>query len=239
MYNSRLIASGLCGVLLATLSSCALPKQPLLTYWKEMRHKSAVTPLQTGVKYEVRKALATGVPFRPSAIKRYTFVLDDPKVPVMLAGTNLHRNSQMRVRTTAYTHNESDHIVYGVKNAIGTNLRFGSVRSAAADWSRFPVGTQFRIAGQPGVTYVVDDYGSALVGTGTIDLYKPSRSMMDTWGVRHVDIEVIKWGSYEKSMELMRDRTKWRHVRAMMEGIEARLRTAGTPAVKMPFTASL
>ncbi|WP_395740671.1 3D domain-containing protein [Prosthecobacter sp.] len=237
MYNSRLITSGLCGALMATLSACALPKQPLLTYLKEMRHQKAA-PLQTGVKYEVRKALATNIPFRPSSIKRYTFVFNEPKPPLMMA-SNLHRNSQMRVRTTAYTHNESDHIVYGVKNAIGTNLKFGSIRSAAADWSRFPVGTQFRIAGQPGVTYVVDDYGSALVGTGTIDLYKPSRNQMDAWGVRHVDIEVIHWGSYEKSMELMRDRTKWRHVRAMMEGIEARLRTAGMPAGRTPFTAAL
>jgi len=193
---------------------------------------------ETGVKYEVRKALANNVPFRPSAIKRYTFVIDDP-APPLLAASNLHRNSQMRVRTTAYTHNESDHIVYGVKNAVGTNLKFGKVRSAAADWSRFPVGTVFSIAGQPGVVYVVDDYGSALVGTGTIDLYKPSRSMMDNWGVRHVDIQVIQWGSFERSMELMRDRTKWRHVRAMMDGIEARLRTAGVPTGKMPFTASL
>jgi hypothetical protein len=79
------------------------------------------------------------------------------------------------------------------------------------------------------LTYEVDDYGSAFVGTGTIDLYKPSRSMMNNWGVRHVDIEVIQWGSYERSMQLMRDRTKWKHVRAMMEGIEARLRTAGMP----------
>ncbi|MDB6004103.1 MAG: hypothetical protein JWR15_1090 [Prosthecobacter sp.] len=238
MYNSRLITSGLSGALLATLlSACALPQQPLLTAWNEMRHKKAA-PLETGVKYEVRKALSMNVPFRPSAIKRYTFVIDEPKPPLMVA-SNLNRNSQMRVRTTAYTHDESDHIVYGVKNAIGTNLRFGSVRSAAADWSRFPVGTQFRIAGQPGVTYVVDDYGSALVGTGTIDLYKPNRSQMDDWGVRHVDIEVIQWGSYEKSMSLMRDRTKWRHVRAMMEGIEARLRTAVLPHGKTPFTAAL
>jgi 3D (Asp-Asp-Asp) domain-containing protein len=237
MYNSRLITSGLCGVLLASLSACALPKQPLLTSWKAMRQKKA-PPLQTGVKYEVRKALANTVPFRPGTIKRYTFVLDEP-VPPMLSASNVHRNSQMRVRTTAYTHNESDHIIYGVKNAVGTNLRFGHVRSAAADWSRFPVGTLFRISGQPDVVYVVDDYGSALVGTGTIDLYKPSRSMMNNWGVRHVDIHVIQWGSFEKSMELMRDRTKWRHVRAMMEGIEARLRTAGVPAGKMPFTASL
>jgi len=237
MYNSRLITSGLCGVLLTALSGCALPKQSLLTTWKNMRHKQSA-PLQTGVKYEVRKALANNVPFRPSTIKRYTFVFEAPKPPLMVA-SNLNRNSQMRVRTTAYTHNESDHLVYGVKNAIGTNLKFGSVRSAAADWSRFPVGTSFRIAGQPDITYVVDDYGSALVGTGTIDLYKPSRTMMDNWGVRHVDIQVIQWGSFEKSMELMRDRTRWRHVRAMMEGIEARLRTAGVPAGKTPFTASL
>ncbi|WP_395718687.1 3D domain-containing protein [Prosthecobacter sp.] len=237
MCNSRLMLSGLCLTLAAALSSCALPKQPLLTYLKEKRlHKAS--PLETGKTYEVRKALATNVPFRPAEIKRYTFVFNEPKPP-LIAASNLHRNSQMRVRTTAYTHSESDHIVYGVKNAIGTNLKFGNVRSAAADWSRFPVGTKFRIAGQPDVIYEVDDYGSALVGTVTIDLYKPSRSQMDAWGVRHVDIEVIKWGSYERSMQLMRDRTKWRHVRAMMEGIEARLRTAGLPEGKMPFTAAL
>ncbi|OYW75926.1 MAG: hypothetical protein B7Z37_11025 [Verrucomicrobia bacterium 12-59-8] len=237
MYNSRLITSGLCGALMATLSACALPNQPLGSTWKSMRNKSSA-PLQTGVKYEVRKALANNVPFRPSAIKGYTFVFEGAKPPLALA-SNLNRNSQMRVRTTAYTHNESDHIIYGVKSALGTNLKFGTVRSAAADWSRFPVGTSFRIAGQPDITYVVDDYGSALVGTGTIDLYKPSRSMMDKWGVRHVDIQVIQWGSFEKSMELMRDRTRWPHVRAMMEGIEARLRTAGVPAGKTHFTAAL
>ena len=36
-----------------------------------------------------------------------------------------------RVRTTAYTHNESDHLKYGRKTALGTRLRFGKVRSAA------------------------------------------------------------------------------------------------------------
>jgi 3D (Asp-Asp-Asp) domain-containing protein len=234
MYNSHLMTTGLCVALAATLSSCALPKQPLLSYWKEMRHKKAA-PLQAGKEYEVRKALATSIPFRPSEIKGYTFVFQAPKPPLLVA-SNTHRNSQMRVRTTAYTHDESDHIVYGVKNAVGTNLKFGNVRSAAADWSRFPVGTKFRIAGQPGVVYEVDDYGSALVGTGTIDLYKPSQSMMNHWGVRHVDIEVIQWGSFERSMQLMRDRTKWKHVRAMMEGIEARLRTAGLPEGAKPFT---
>lgn len=237
MYNSRLITSGLAVILAAALSSCALPDKLLLSYLKDMRQRK-VAPLESGKTYEVRKALASNVPFRPSEIKRYTFVFNEPKPPLQMA-SNLNRKSQMRVRTTAYTHDESDHLVYGFKNAVGTNLKFGSVRSAAADWSRFPVGTKFRIAGQPDIVYEVDDYGSALVGTGTIDLYKPSQSMMNNWGVRHVDIEVIKWGSYERSMELMRDRTKWRHVRAMMEGIEARLRTAGLPEGRHPVTAAL
>lgn len=238
MFDSRLMTSGAVAVCAIALSACAMPKQPLLTYWKEMRRSKTVSPLETGKTYEVRKALASNVPFRPSEIQRYTFVFQDAKPP-LIAASNVHRSSQIRVRTTAYTHSESDHIVYGVKNAVGTNLKFGTVRSAAADWSRFPVGTKFRIAGQPGVIYEVDDYGSALVGTGTIDLYKPTRSQMDDWGVRHVDIEVIHWGSFERSMELMRDRTQWRHVRAMMDGIEARLRTAGITPAKFPVTAVL
>ena len=69
-------------------------------------------------------------------------------------------------RTSAYTCSEYDHLVYGSKNAAGTNLRYTDrVRSAAADWSFYPVGTTFRIKGLP-YLYVVDDYGSALTGTG-------------------------------------------------------------------------
>src|SRR6188768_426900 len=71
------------------------------------------------------------------------------------------------VRTTAYTHSESDHIQYGARTAVGTPLKYGSVRSAAADWSVYPVGTIFQIEGSPYI-YQVDDYGSALVGTNTI-----------------------------------------------------------------------
>jgi 3D (Asp-Asp-Asp) domain-containing protein len=54
------------------------------------------------------------------------------------------------VRTTAYTCSEDDHLVYGSLNATGTNLRYNDkVRSAAADWSFYPVGTTFRIKGLP------------------------------------------------------------------------------------------
>ena len=37
------------------------------------------------------------------------------------------------VRTTAYTHTEKDHLIHGVRTAVGSNLKFGKVRSAAAE----------------------------------------------------------------------------------------------------------
>ncbi len=123
------------------------------------------------------------------------------------------------VRTTAYTHSESDHIIYGARTAVGTNLKYGNVRSAAADWSVYPVGTVFQIEGLPYV-YQVDDYGSALVGTNTIDLYKPDKATMKAWGVRNVNIRVIKWGSFSKSLSILRPRTAYPHIRRMVSRIE-------------------
>ncbi len=123
------------------------------------------------------------------------------------------------VRTTAYTHSESDHIIYGARTAVGTNLKYGNVRSAAADWSVFPVGTIFQIEGLPYV-YQVDDYGSALVGTNTIDLYKPDKATMKAWGVRNVNIKVIKWGSFSKSLSILKPRTAYPHIRRMISRIE-------------------
>ena len=123
------------------------------------------------------------------------------------------------VKTTAYTQSESDHIVYGAKSAVGNTLKFGQVRSAAADWSVYPVGTEFKIEGEPYV-YQVDDYGSALVGTETIDLYRPSRASMNRWGARHVNIKVLKWGSFERSLAIMKPRSGYRHIRRMISGIE-------------------
>lgn len=130
------------------------------------------------------------------------------------------RRSNLSVRTTAYTHTESDHRRYGRKNAIGTTLKYGKTRSAAADWSIFPLGTKFRISGDSNL-YVIDDYGSALVGKQTIDLYKPSRGSMNAWGVRHVTISVVEWGSPQKSLELLEERTAYRHVREMIKGLKS------------------
>jgi len=145
--------------------------------------------------------------------------------PPLLTAAN---HSVRTVRTTAYCHEEDDHLVYGKMSAQGTPLKFGSVRSAAADWSRYPLGTLFRITGQPEVVYQVDDYGSALVGTDTIDLYKPTLDQMNNWGVRHVDIEVIRWGSFHRSMQLIKDRTQFPHVQRMFDTLQQRVSLPAT-----------
>ena len=124
------------------------------------------------------------------------------------------------VKTTGYTHTESDHIVFGSKTAVGTPLKFGRVRSAAADWSVYPVGTVFKIEGQPYI-YEVDDYGSALVGTNTIDLYQPDKKAMNAWGSRRVNIRVVKWGSFQRSLNIMagRQSSAPSHIRKMVDRI--------------------
>lgn len=145
-----------------------------------------------------------------------------------LADAKVHRNGHVdgatyyKVKTTAYSHVEADSLQYGKKNAAGGELKYGMVRSAAADWSVFPLGTVFKIEGMP-QTYQVDDYGSALVGTKTIDLYKPGFDGIKDWGARNVKIKVIKWGSYAKSMSVLSDRKKHAHVRAMIKGIERKI----------------
>ena len=135
-----------------------------------------------------------------------------------------HAGKRMTVRTTAYTHTEPG----GSKNAIGSRLHFGGSGdfSAASDWSWMPLGTRFRMLGN-GRTYVIEDYGSALVGRQTIDLYVPSRRIMRGWGVRTVEIEILDWGSKAMSLKMLQPRTRNRHVGTMV----AQLRRQGiTPA---------
>lgn len=122
------------------------------------------------------------------------------------------------VRTTAYTHTESDHRRYGRSTAMGTRLRYDSLHSAAADWARWPAGTVFRIR-ETGETCQVDDYGWALAGTNTIDLYKPSRAEMHRWATRHVHIEILQWGDPWHSYRLLKPVQRYRHVKRMMQEI--------------------
>ena len=139
------------------------------------------------------------------------------------ASTSTTSNNRLqKVRTTAYTHSERG----GRRNAVGAYLSGRRVMSAASDWSRYPLGTRFRIVGST-EEYIIDDYGTALVGSNTIDLYKPSRLEMRRWGVRHVDIDILEWGSRERSLQVLQPRKKHRQVRQMIVALEKK----GTPRV--------
>ena len=120
---------------------------------------------------------------------------------------------RLTVRTTAYTHTEAG----GRNNAIGSRLHYGNGGefSAASDWSWLPLGTRFKMISN-GRTYVIEDYGSALVGRQTIDLYVPSRKEMRAWGVRQVDIQILEWGSKAMSLKLLAPRSRNSHVAAMV-----------------------
>lgn len=129
------------------------------------------------------------------------------------------RTQFQRVRTTAYTHTESDHTPYGCQTCIGTTLCYGAVHSAAADWSRWPLGTTFRIL-DTGEICKVDDIGWALSGRNTIDLYKPTRGAMNSWGTRTVNIEILNWGDDHEALSILRKRSKYAHVQRMVKDLE-------------------
>src|SRR4029078_7533198 len=81
--------------------------------------------------------------------------------------------------------------------------------SAAADWSRWPAGTAFRLV-STGQIYRVDDYGWALSGRNTIDLYMPHQREMNSWGARQETIEILKWGDPEESLQFLRSHQNYR-----------------------------
>ena len=97
------------------------------------------------------------------------------------------------------------------------------IGSAAADWSRWPAGTTFRLL-STGQMYRVEDYGWALAGRNTIDLYMPNERAMNSWGERQEPIQVLHWGNPDDSLKLLMPRMQYKHVRRMvleLQGNEA------------------
>ena len=212
----------------------------------------------------------------------------------------LAKTNFQQVRTTAYTHTESDHRQYSNHNALGGELhaagpaihraevvtratlayevpraipvdengsywpplqhfsmeeRSGSRRitrtvkrpakptrnvkravavskppqigSAAADWSRWPAGTVFRLL-STGQNYRVEDYGWALSGRNTIDLYMANQRAMNTWGARQETIEVLKWGDPQESLQFLRRHQDYRHIKRMVLELEGHEKEAAS-----------
>jgi 3D (Asp-Asp-Asp) domain-containing protein len=203
----------------------------------------------------------------------------------------LAKTNFQHVRTTAYTHTESDHRQYSNRNALGGELRAAGpaihraevvtratlayevqraipvddtgsyspplqrfsmeerrtvtrtakrppkakrnvkravkvskppqIGSAAADWSRWPAGTMFRLL-STGQNYRVEDYGWALSGRNTIDLYMANQREMNSWGARQETIEVLKWGDPQESLQFLRRHQDYKHIRRMVLELEGR-----------------
>ena len=201
----------------------------------------------------------------------------------------LAKTDFQHVRTTAYTHTESDHREYGNRNALGGELQAAGppihraevarraipldaapravsvdetdsyspklqpfsmeetrtvtrttkrgtkttrvkravvvskprVGSAAADWSRWPAGTSFRLL-STGQIYRVDDYGWALAGRNTIDLYMPNQREMNSWGARQESIQILQWGDPQESLQFLRRHQDYRHIKRMVLELEGR-----------------
>jgi len=203
----------------------------------------------------------------------------------------LAKRDFQNVRTTAYTHTESDHREYGNHNALGGELRaagppihraeavpralpvyevpraipvdetvetevrrvsyspklqpFSTTRttktrkgrstssaqarlvpgSAAADWSRWPAGTVFRLL-STGQTYRVEDYGWALSGRNTIDLYMANRRDMNSWGAPEESIQILQWGDPQESLQFLRSHQNYKHIKRMVLELEGRHKDA-------------
>ncbi len=206
----------------------------------------------------------------------------------------LAKTDFQHVRTTAYTHTESDHREYGNHNALGGELQAAGppihraevtrraipvdgvprampvdetdsfspqlqpfsveekrtvthttkrgakttrsvkravviskprIGSAAADWSRWPAGTAFRLV-STGQIYRVDDYGWALAGRNTIDLYMPNQHEMNSWGARQETIQILQWGDPQGSLQFLSRHQDYRHIKRMVLELEGRHKQA-------------
>jgi 3D (Asp-Asp-Asp) domain-containing protein len=124
--------------------------------------------------------------------------------------------SERRTTTTVRTRNgrstspSAGRLVYG---------------SAAADWSRWPAGTIFRLL-STGQIYRVEDYGWALSGRNTIDLYMANSRDMNSWGAREEAIQVVQWGDPQQSLQFLQRHQDYKHIKRMVLELEGRHKDA-------------
>ena len=144
-----------------------------------------------------------------SDTKLEKFSLDKPK-----KGT--------RVTTTVTTTRVTKTITTptrGAKPAVAVSKIPSRIGSAAADWSRWPMGTTFRLL-STGQMYRVEDYGWALSGRNTIDLYMANQRDMNSWGARQEPIQVLHWGDPQESLQFLRGHQEHKHIKRMVLELE-------------------
>ncbi len=77
------------------------------------------------------------------------------------------------------------------------------------------MGTTFRLI-STGQIYRVDDYGWALSGRNTIDLYMATRRDMNTWGARQEPIQILQWGDRQESLRFLESKQNYKHIHRMV-----------------------
>jgi 3D (Asp-Asp-Asp) domain-containing protein len=128
-------------------------------------------------------------------------------------------SEQRSVRTTVTTTATTTRSTKS-KRAVAAS-RPPRIGSAAADWSRWPMGTTFRLV-STGQIYRVEDYGWALSGRNTIDLYMASRRDMNTWGAREEPIQILHWGDPQQSLQFLQSHQDYKHIKRMVLELQGR-----------------
>jgi len=153
-------------------------------------------PISLADVNEVQRISNSGIELQP-------FSMDEPRRTKVVTATT-------RVARTGWR----------VKRASAVD-RPPPVGSAAADWSRWPMGTTFRLL-STGQIYRVEDYGWALSGRNTIDLYMASQRDMNAWGARQEPIQILQWGDPQESLRRLQSHTDYRHIKRMVLELEGR-----------------
>ena len=160
---------------------------------------------------------AAGPPIhRAEAVARATLAYEAPRaIPVDETASyspQLQPFSMDETRTR--TAKRATKPTRNVKHAVAIS-RPPQIGSAAADWSRWPAGTVFRLL-STGQNYRVEDYGWALSGRNTIDLYMATQAEMNAWGARQEPIQILRWGDSEESLRHLLPHQDYRHIRRMV-----------------------
>jgi 3D (Asp-Asp-Asp) domain-containing protein len=167
---------------------------------------------------------------RAEVVARATLAYEAPRaIPVDESGSYsppLQRFSMEERRTVTRTAKRPAKPTRNVKRAVAVS-KPPQIGSAAADWSRWPAGTLFRLL-STGQNYRVEDYGWALSGRNTIDLYMANQREMNTWGARPETIEVLKWGDPQESLQFLRRHQDYRHIKRMVLELEGREKEAAS-----------
>jgi len=178
---------------------------------------------------------AAGPPIhRAEVLARATLAYEVPRaIPVDETASYsppLQPFSMEETRTVTRTTKGLTRTTHSVRRAVavspgprsrGEGGRPPQIGSAAADWSRWPAGTVFRLL-STGQNYRVEDYGWALSGRNTIDLYMANQREMNSWGARQETIQVLKWGDSQESLQFLRSHQNYKHIKRMVLELEGR-----------------